>query len=359
MSHGNLREEKDCLNCGHFVEEKFCPHCGQENIQTRQPFHYLFSHFIEDFTHYDGQFWGTIKKLLFKPGQLTTTYLEGKRQKFVPPVKLYIFISFITFFLPNLLPSSNDKDAGQIDQTSLAKEQSNQIIKPIEELQKAGTLSENTVQTVKKELNIEKDSLAKETESRTTSRNKGISIDVANLEELDSITRLPENRKILFLKPALKKYVELKNKGLSNTEILKKTEETIIHTLPKAIFVYLPVFAFFLWLFHDKKKWWYFDHGIFTLHYFSFLLLSTLIFTIINRIYSFLPDYFIFNAVYTLTTIALFIYTSLYFFKAHRKTYGTKKSVSIINGILLFIVNFIGLISMLLILVYISIIMLH
>ena len=84
MSHGKLREEKDCLNCGHIVEEKYCPNCGQQNIKTRQQFHYLFTHFIEDFTHYDGQFWGTLKNLVFKPGKLTNTYLEGKRQKFVP-----------------------------------------------------------------------------------------------------------------------------------------------------------------------------------------------------------------------------------------------------------------------------------
>ncbi|WP_228372498.1 DUF3667 domain-containing protein [Chryseobacterium daeguense] len=75
MSHGKLREEKDCLNCGHLVEERFCPHCGQENTQTRQPFHYLFTHFVEDFTHYDGQFWKTMKYLLFRPGKLTKEYL--------------------------------------------------------------------------------------------------------------------------------------------------------------------------------------------------------------------------------------------------------------------------------------------
>lgn len=104
MSHGKIRENKNCLNCGQHVEERFCPHCGQENIESRHPFYYLFTHFIEDFTHYDGQFWGTLKNLMFKPGALTNTYLEGKRQKFVPPVKLYIFVSFITFFVFALFP---------------------------------------------------------------------------------------------------------------------------------------------------------------------------------------------------------------------------------------------------------------
>ena len=113
MSHGKPREEKNCLNCGHHVEEKFCPNCGQENTEPRKPFHYLFTHFIEDFTHYDGQFWGTIKNLLFKPGKLTNTYLEGKRQQFVPPVKLYIFMSFVTFFLFAMFPPFNFNFSGE------------------------------------------------------------------------------------------------------------------------------------------------------------------------------------------------------------------------------------------------------
>ncbi|UOU99680.1 DUF3667 domain-containing protein [Chryseobacterium daecheongense] len=109
MSHGKIREDKTCLNCGHVVEERFCPHCGQENVEPKQPFHYLFTHFIEDFTHYDGQFWKTIKYLLFRPGKLTKEYLAGKRQLYVAPVKLYIFISFITFFLPSLFSGSEEE----------------------------------------------------------------------------------------------------------------------------------------------------------------------------------------------------------------------------------------------------------
>ena len=107
-------EKKKTACCGHIVEEKYCPNCGQQNIKTRQQFHYLFTHFIEDFTHYDGQFWGTLKNLVFKPGKLTNTYLEGKRQKFVPPVKLYIFISFITFFLFAVFPPFSFNFEGKI-----------------------------------------------------------------------------------------------------------------------------------------------------------------------------------------------------------------------------------------------------
>lgn len=99
MNHGKQRTEQNCLNCDHQVLEKYCPNCGQENTGPRQPFYYVFTHFIEDFTQYDGQFWSTIKNLLSRPRKLTRTYLDDKRQAFVPPVKPYTFISFITFFI--------------------------------------------------------------------------------------------------------------------------------------------------------------------------------------------------------------------------------------------------------------------
>ncbi|WP_209023080.1 DUF3667 domain-containing protein [Sphingobacterium sp. CZ-2] len=99
MGHGQLRKEKNCLNWGHRVEEHFYPHCGQENIENRQLFHYLFCHFFEDFTRYDDQFWKTMRNLLFAPGLLTKVYLAGQRQgqAYVPPVKLYIFNPLLPF----------------------------------------------------------------------------------------------------------------------------------------------------------------------------------------------------------------------------------------------------------------------
>jgi hypothetical protein len=106
----HLRANKECLNCGYTVDRAYCSNCGQKNTETRQPFLHLFAHFIEDLTHYDGAFWKTIKHLLFRPARLTKEYLQGKRQTYVPPVKLYIFISFVTFFTIIALSKTEDYD---------------------------------------------------------------------------------------------------------------------------------------------------------------------------------------------------------------------------------------------------------
>ncbi|MDH6251229.1 hypothetical protein M2347_000956 [Chryseobacterium sp. H1D6B] len=363
MSHGKIREEKNCLNCGHLVEERFCPHCGQENIETRQPFYYLFTHFIEDFTHYDGQFWKTIKYLLFRPGKLTKEYASGKRQIYVAPVKLYIFISFITFLLPAFIP---DYDTKKMEENKhSATEQEEKIKQEINKLQKANQLPKTaqiTTDTLqnknsKKNIDIGIDNEDQFIESAFTDNN--VILGAKNLKQYDSLHTVTGKSYYTYLRPYAKKNFELKEKGYTQKEIQERFRETFIHTLPKALFVYLPIFAFFLWLFHNKKKWWYFDHGIFTLHYFSFLLLSILMYIILERITSLLPDYTILDILSFLAYTALFLYMCTYFFIAHHRVYETRKSMSILTGISLFIVNLAGLLLMLIILFYLSFIMLH
>ena len=103
MSYGKLREDKTCQNCGDEVTVRFCPTCGQENIETKKSFHYLFTHFIEDLVHYDNSFWKAIKYLLlYTPATLSIIYLQWSEEKqFMAPVKLFIFINFFAFFVFN------------------------------------------------------------------------------------------------------------------------------------------------------------------------------------------------------------------------------------------------------------------
>ena len=102
MSKEPLRSETNCLNCNPTGAHRFCPHCGQENTVTRITFHHLFTHFFQDLTHYDNKFWKTIIYLLFKPASVTKAYTSGKRLSFLPPMRLYIFTSFVTFLLISL-----------------------------------------------------------------------------------------------------------------------------------------------------------------------------------------------------------------------------------------------------------------
>lgn len=371
MSHGKIRTEKNCLNCDHEVLERYCPNCGQENTEPRQPFYYLFTHFIEDFTHYDGQFWSTIKNLLFSPGKLTRTYLDGKRQAFVPPVKLYIFISFITFFIFAVFPPFNmnfnkKSDKEKVENNKRAGQITKQISKALE-TQKQDTKDSATIAQLnytQKVLDDPKTSEFQKGVESTLDMDNKIADDTTyngykTLKEYEKDNKDRTGALSMLDAAFAKKVFELKENGVKKGEIFKGLAENAFHNLPKALFIYLPIFALFLWIFHRKKKWWYFDHGVFTLHYFAFLLVSILLFGILLRLTNILSDYAYINPIITLIMIAIMIYMTIYFFIAHHRVYKSSRFTSIIVGFIIWFCNFFAFTFLIIGLGIISFLMMH
>jgi len=97
----NRRKSDTCLNCKFSLrpEDNYCPNCGQENNTNKIPVRHLIFEVFEDFFHFDAKIWNTIKASFSKPGRITLDYLEGKRARYIPPVKFYVFVSFIFFLL--------------------------------------------------------------------------------------------------------------------------------------------------------------------------------------------------------------------------------------------------------------------
>lgn len=95
MSHKKYREEKNCLNCGTEVMGKFCQNCGQENVEQRDNFFHMVGHFISDYLHFDSKFFRSLIPLIIKPGFLTKEYWEGKRTRFIPPLRLFFFVTIL------------------------------------------------------------------------------------------------------------------------------------------------------------------------------------------------------------------------------------------------------------------------
>lgn len=95
MSHKNYRQETSCLNCGSEVIGKFCHVCGQENVEVRDNFFSMVWHFITDYFHFDSKFFRSLVPLFVKPGFLTKEYWEGRRMRYIPPLRLFFFVTII------------------------------------------------------------------------------------------------------------------------------------------------------------------------------------------------------------------------------------------------------------------------
>ena len=82
-------------------EMNFCPICGQENHELNVPFHHFFIEVIEGLFHFETKFLTTVKTVFTKPGQITKDFVNGKRARFVPPLRLYFFVAFFFFLYLN------------------------------------------------------------------------------------------------------------------------------------------------------------------------------------------------------------------------------------------------------------------
>lgn len=363
MGHNILREDKTCLNCGHHVAQQFCPNCGQENTDTRKTFYHLFIHFFEDLTHYENAFWKTIKNLILKPATLTKEYLSGKRLSYLAPVRLYIFISIITFFILAVFPNKNDDGIVKINETKAKTD--TLAIQPIDtasqraleyKIQKIKELSASGVLNAK-----ESDTLQKFLKKYAQKDDDDfLEIGYESMEEIDSIQKFaPKDEKLSDFEYWISKKVQAVKDNNSREEIFEKFKESFLHNFPKVLFIYMPLFAFFLWLFHNKKRWYYFDHGIFTLHYFSFLLLMVLFIFISNKIFSWLGVSIIINAVKTIIEFAGSCWMFYYFFPAHHRFYGETRFISALKSILLLVINFFFIIVILLLFIFYTFINIH
>jgi hypothetical protein len=351
MSKNPLRKDKTCLNCRYVVENRFCSNCGQENIDTRKSFHQLFIHFFEDLTHYENAFWKTIKNLLVKPATLTKAYLSGKRLSYLAPIRLYIFISFITFFLIGMFPDQKlefldlkRKQATEAD--SIGKRiKINKLILP-------DSLAKDNLDSIQSTIN-------KSIDHNEQSEHKDKS-GILTVRELDSIQEFGkvEDKYSSFQYSITKKALAvIENNTIE--EIIAKFRVSFLHDFPKMLFIYLPLFALFLWIFHNKKRWYYFDHGIFTLHYFSFLLLLILILFLTDKIFLLFEKSSTLSFVKGLIYFGGFGWMIYYFFPAHHRFYGESRLVSFVKTIILFFINFIVIIVLLLLFAFYTFINIH
>lgn len=103
-----LENDIICPNCqnGFNKEYDYCPHCGQKNKELKMGFKFLFSDFLAGSFNIDSKFFTTFKVLLFSPGKLTIEFLDGKRTKYLTPLRIYLLVSFAYFAMLSFTDAS-------------------------------------------------------------------------------------------------------------------------------------------------------------------------------------------------------------------------------------------------------------
>ena len=293
-----------CLNCGTPLSGPFCYYCGQPDKNFMRFFPVLLREFMEDFLEFDSRFMRTMKPLLFIPGKLTRDYLDGKRFRYTPPMRLYIFSSMAFFILAAMLAGS----AITIDGSSLSDSSNGANIH-------IATSDKVELEQVRKALEQLDPELAEKIELVTTepvetpesqpadasaegSKSHGITMNLGDHEEGEddtiSFNEEPwdkESNPLII--PLMPNFVndwinnEIEESPQKGKEIEANPNlivDKIFDVLPVTMFILLPLVAFlfkFWYLFAGK---YYIEHLILALHNHSFLFVVLLLSLILNSL---------------------------------------------------------------------------
>jgi len=215
---------------------------------------------ITGFLSVDSRFANSMPALLFKPGFLTIQYIQGKRNRYLDPIRMFITIVVVYF----ILPFSGDG------------------VK-LNEKQNTGTEIIDSVMTA---TNRQPKSSADSTKGKDNESD--LEIDAADYPRIKTMVKNGITDTDVVLDSLGKQktfwnrfwYSELIKFAASDFNEFK---EYLFSKLPWIIFMLMPVFAILLKLFYIRNNTLYIDHLIFAFHLHSFIFLMGCIYILITE----------------------------------------------------------------------------
>ena len=252
-----------CLNCGHAAPEKFCANCGQ-NTHAHPPSAFEFLHeFVGHYVALEGKLWNSLARLLLRPGNLTREYVEGRRVRYINPLRLYLTMSVLFFALLKITHFSlafNDlkptEQSGNEKPAALAQARSGNVNQtPALAAPAKGGKSDSTV-------NQEKDDDDDAAVKQLITGQDGTQI----IDGKEAVKQLKQK----VGKPGtVSSSLIAKGSKLferSSEEITEIMSEGFIHYAPYAMFCMLPLFALLLKMLYLGRNRNYGEHLVFAMH---------------------------------------------------------------------------------------------
>ncbi len=228
----------NCKNCDTSFVGNFCPNCGQSVKDYEKPFGLLIYDLMGNIFAFDTRLWKTLKAVLFQPGKMAGEFIAGHRVRYMPPFRLYVFISFIFFLLLNTVTLNTIEDKYK---------QSDGVIVNLAENNKHNFLLYDS----KDEDEVQADSLA----------NKNSEVDKTEKEDREVMDHIKDiNNHPEYYLPQFFKY------------------------LSWFLFLLMPLYGAMLWLFFRKSYKYYLGHLIFAINQHSFLFIIFIIMMLLGNL---------------------------------------------------------------------------
>ncbi len=251
-----------CKNCDSKFTGNYCSNCGQSVKELERPIRFMIADFMGTIITFDTRLVKTLVTILFKPGCLTIDFLAGKRARYMPPFRFYLFISFVMFLLISIFTNSS------------IEENFNASSKELE-------ATKNTVMAMIDPVHSGNDSVYTKTRKLIKSQ---LDSTTTNAIKFDDMNGFIDSTKLV-----LNSVENVDQKFVKTIKKIMDYPELYINKLYQftswSLFLFMPIFAFLLWLSFFRSRELYIGHLILSLNIHSFIFTITTIVVGINLLF--------------------------------------------------------------------------
>lgn len=324
-------KQTHCPNCNFKFEEtdNYCPSCGQKNTDLNISFGEFITDFMVDFFSFETKFFRTVPALLFKPGKVPKEFIDGKRSSHIPPLRIFLFLSFITFFLWSLsfrlakeesedeqnaileaILDTTNTDSMPLDSLILEKDTSYQG--KIDTLIDDINITLDTAEAAENQINLSREDLA-------LIFNKKVKPEAI----IDSISPEIKGFKRKAFIQSLKAYQ-------ANKKVFRSY---LVGNISLVLLLLQPFFALLLKLLYIRRKeFFYVEHLVFSLYFHAFILFLVIFLILLN---AYLPLTLLVPMLIILTYFYLLVGVKRFYDQSWIKSFIKTSMVSTIYMILL------------------------
>lgn len=289
-----------CENCHAPLHGEFCHQCGQSIHNPVRHAGHALEEVFESFWHLDGRVFRTLRDLLV-PGRTALEYLAGHRQRYLPPLRIFVIMSLLAFFVGRATihlddePVSSGVDVTPILQSKTVAEVERNRDRMLAELEEGRKEGGKAVPGVDAMLIAAQVKIQGEANNRIVELTPGKSAAAAStpqeggvearsrgeLLSIDNEAWSPETNpvQIGWLPDFANAWLTRKaGHAIDNIKLMEDRPDryfqAFMSSLPSALFVLVPVFALMLKLSYFFQRRLYMEHLVVALYSHVFLLMA-------------------------------------------------------------------------------------
>ena len=265
-----------CENCDALLTGRWCSQCGQAAIDYRRSFRHVIVDALDSFLNFESKFFATIGWLIARPWHLTNQFLAGRRVRYVHPLRLYLLVSILFFFVINYWAKSIHADPSKLsaeDRAEIAADPDipQEVKAQVQRALDAKGLTEPEAQT-----SPSPEAAVTPQPSAIASPPPAVASPSGDFGPLVQFDKPPSDR--------IGKWLEQKAKEKMGEHGSKMALfiATLFNNLPYMMLCCIPLFAFVLKVLYVRKRIFYIDHLVYALHIHSFAYLAIMLIVLIT-----------------------------------------------------------------------------